>query len=103
MMMVSSEFQIRRKNWDKTLPITTSSSSFLVSSNAAHLSLSSSEYHVILPKSNQTIFDALPGFIYQDSILLVVPSLLLLLSCVKPMVVSPLSTSSEGSLICVEL
>ncbi|GJW25773.1 hypothetical protein Tco_0039584 [Tanacetum coccineum] len=42
-------------------------------------------------------------FIYQDLILLAVPSLLLLLSCVKPMVVSPLSTSSEVSLICVEL
>ncbi|GKA67335.1 hypothetical protein Tco_0767143 [Tanacetum coccineum] len=62
-----------------------------------------SEYHVILPKSNQTIFDAPPGLIYRDSILLVVLSLLLLLLCVKPMVVSPLSTSSEGSLICVEL
>ncbi|GJZ60624.1 hypothetical protein Tco_0616440 [Tanacetum coccineum] len=47
-----------------------------------------SEYHVI-PKSNQTVFYAPPGFsnifkfIYQDSILLTVPSLLLLLSCVK--------------------
>ncbi|GKB68874.1 hypothetical protein Tco_0930286, partial [Tanacetum coccineum] len=61
------------------------------------------EYHVILLKSNQTVFDALPGFIYRDSILLVVPTLLLLLSCVKPMVVSPFSTSSKGSLICVNL
>ncbi|GKE22155.1 hypothetical protein Tco_1433667 [Tanacetum coccineum] len=58
-----------------------------------------SEYHVILPKSNQTIFDAPPRFIYQDSILLAVLSLLLLLSCVNPMVVSPLSTSSEDSII----
>ncbi|GJX86220.1 hypothetical protein Tco_0336994 [Tanacetum coccineum] len=41
----------------------------------------SSKYHVILPKSNQTIFDAPPGL----------------------MVVSPLSTSSEGSSICFEL
>ncbi|GKD97980.1 hypothetical protein Tco_1381877, partial [Tanacetum coccineum] len=62
-----------------------------------------SEYHVILPKSNQTIFDAPPGFMYRDSILLAVPSLLLLLSCVKIMVVSHLSTFSKGSLICVEL
>ncbi|GJS22422.1 hypothetical protein Tco_0451054 [Tanacetum coccineum] len=62
-----------------------------------------SEYHVIFPKSNQTIFDAPLGFIYRDSILLAVPSSLILLSCVKLMVVSPLSTSSEGSLICVEL
>ncbi|GJZ11898.1 hypothetical protein Tco_0546657 [Tanacetum coccineum] len=53
--------------------------------------------------NNINHFDAPPGFIYRDSILLAVPSLLLLLSCVKPMVVSPLSTSSEGSLICVEL
>ncbi|GJV54896.1 hypothetical protein Tco_1455901 [Tanacetum coccineum] len=58
-----------------------------------------SEYHVILPKSNQTIFKAPPGFIYQDSILLAVPSLLLLLSCVNLMVVIPLSTSSEDSII----
>ncbi|GJW22895.1 hypothetical protein Tco_0033517 [Tanacetum coccineum] len=42
-----------------------------------------SEYHVILPKSNQTIFDALPG--------------------ARLMVVSPLSTSSKGSSICVKL
>nr|GEV68315.1 hypothetical protein [Tanacetum cinerariifolium] len=91
-----------------------------------------SEYQVILPKSNQTVFDAPHGyvglythsfslanlrlplssstkfsnifeFIFRGSILLAVPSLLLLLSCVKPMVVSPLATSSEGSLICVEL
>ncbi|GJX60485.1 hypothetical protein Tco_0291875 [Tanacetum coccineum] len=62
-----------------------------------------SEYHVILPKSNQTVFDAPPGFIYRGSTLLVVPSSPLLLSCAKLMVVSPLSTSSEGSSICVEL
>ncbi|GJR29572.1 hypothetical protein Tco_1105804 [Tanacetum coccineum] len=63
----------------------------------------SSEYRVILPKSNQTIFDAPPGFIYRGSTLLVVPSTQLLLSCAKLMVVSPLTTSSEGSSICVEL
>ncbi|GJY52138.1 hypothetical protein Tco_0442985 [Tanacetum coccineum] len=62
-----------------------------------------SKDHVNLPKSNQTIFEAPPGFIYRDSILLAVPSSLLLLSCVKLMVMIPLSTSSEGSLICVEL
>ncbi|GJV22490.1 hypothetical protein Tco_1371510 [Tanacetum coccineum] len=54
-----------------------------------------SEYHVILPKSNQTIFDALPGFIYLGLTLLVMPSSPLLLSCARLMVVSPLSTSSE--------
>ncbi|GKA06515.1 RNA-directed DNA polymerase, eukaryota, reverse transcriptase zinc-binding domain protein [Tanacetum coccineum] len=54
-----------------------------------------SEYRVILPKSNQTVFDAPNGFIYRDSILLVVPNSLPLLSCVKLMVVSPLLTSSE--------
>ncbi|GJV25400.1 hypothetical protein Tco_1378095 [Tanacetum coccineum] len=63
-----------------------------------------SEYRVILPKSNQTVFDAPSGyFIYQGSTLLVVPSSPLLLSCAKLMVVSPLSTSSEGSSIYVEL
>ncbi|GJY19618.1 hypothetical protein Tco_0391109, partial [Tanacetum coccineum] len=62
-----------------------------------------SEYRVILPKSNQTIFDAPLGFIYRGSTLLVVPSSPLLLPCAKLMVVSPLSTSSEGSSICVEL
>ncbi|GJU69183.1 hypothetical protein Tco_1255442 [Tanacetum coccineum] len=61
------------------------------------------EYRVILPKSNQTVFDAPPGFIYQGSIVLVVPSSPLLLSCAKLMVVSPLSTASEGFSICVEL
>nr|GEV34299.1 hypothetical protein [Tanacetum cinerariifolium] len=62
-----------------------------------------SDYRVILPKSNQTVFDAPPRFIYQGSTLLVVPSSPLLLSCVKLMVVSLLLTSFEGSLICVEL
>ncbi|GKB30085.1 UBN2 domain-containing protein [Tanacetum coccineum] len=84
-----------------------------------------SEYRVILPKSNQTIFDAPPGYVglYTHSFslanlrlplteffcevleyfqvhicgltLLVVPSSPLLLSCARLMVVSPLSTSSE--------
>ncbi|GJV51780.1 hypothetical protein Tco_1447521, partial [Tanacetum coccineum] len=62
-----------------------------------------SKYHVILPKSNQTIFDAPPGFVYLGLTLLVVPSSPLLLSCARLMVVSPLSTSIEGSSICVEL
>ncbi|GJU99742.1 hypothetical protein Tco_1329013 [Tanacetum coccineum] len=62
-----------------------------------------SKYHVILHKSNQVIFDAPPGFIYRGSTLLVVPNSPLLLSCAKLMVVSPLSTSSEGSSIYVEL
>nr|GEV32466.1 hypothetical protein [Tanacetum cinerariifolium] len=62
-----------------------------------------SEYRVILPKSNKTIFDAPPTFIYLGLTLLVVPSSPLLLSCARLMVVSPLSTSSEGSSICVEL
>ncbi|GJZ27989.1 hypothetical protein Tco_0572636 [Tanacetum coccineum] len=62
-----------------------------------------SEYHVILPKSNQTVFDASPGFIYRGSTLLVVPSSPLLLSCAKLIVVSPLSTSSEAFSICIEL
>ncbi|GJU11144.1 hypothetical protein Tco_1133540 [Tanacetum coccineum] len=62
-----------------------------------------SEYHVILPKSNQTIFNDLPGFIYLGLTLLVVSSLPLLLSCARLMVMIPLSTSSKGSLICVEL
>ncbi|GJV66321.1 hypothetical protein Tco_1477149 [Tanacetum coccineum] len=62
-----------------------------------------SEYHVILPKSNQIVFNAPPGFIYRGSTLLVVPSSPLLLSCAKLMVVSPMSTFSEGSSICVKL
>nr|GEW00613.1 hypothetical protein [Tanacetum cinerariifolium] len=62
-----------------------------------------SEYRVILPKSNKTVFNAPPRFIYPGLILLVVPSSPLLLSCARLMVVSPLSTSSEGSSICVEL
>ncbi|GJV01948.1 integrase, catalytic region, zinc finger, CCHC-type containing protein [Tanacetum coccineum] len=53
------------------------------------------EYHVILPKSNQTIFDAPPGFIYLGLTLLVAASSPLLLSCARLMVLSPLSTSSE--------
>nr|GEY09529.1 hypothetical protein [Tanacetum cinerariifolium] len=62
-----------------------------------------SEYHVILPKSNHIIFDAPPEFIYLGLTLLVVPSSPLLFSCARLMVVSPLSTSFEGSLICVEM
>ncbi|GJV24079.1 hypothetical protein Tco_1376774 [Tanacetum coccineum] len=62
-----------------------------------------SKYRVILPKSNQTIFDTSPGFIYRGSTFLVVPSSPLLLSCAKLMVVSPLFTSSRGSSICVKL
>ncbi|GJR50803.1 hypothetical protein Tco_1401324 [Tanacetum coccineum] len=58
-----------------------------------------SEYRVILPKSNQTNFDAPPGFIYLGLTLLVVPSSPLLLSCARLMVVSPLSTSFEDSII----
>nr|GEW81083.1 hypothetical protein [Tanacetum cinerariifolium] len=50
-----------------------------------------------------TIFDAPPGFIYLGLTLLVVPSSPFLLSCARLMVMSPLSTSSEGSSICVEL
>ncbi|GKD36180.1 hypothetical protein Tco_1251689, partial [Tanacetum coccineum] len=42
-------------------------------------------------------------FIYLSLTLLVVPSSPLLLSCARLMVVSPLSTSSKGSSICVEL
>nr|GEV12895.1 hypothetical protein [Tanacetum cinerariifolium] len=61
------------------------------------------EYHVILSKSNQTVFDAPLRFVYRGSTLLVVPSSPLLLSCAKLMVVSPLSTSFEGFSICVEL
>ncbi|GJR21916.1 hypothetical protein Tco_0970443 [Tanacetum coccineum] len=61
------------------------------------------EFRVILPQSNQTVFDASPGFIYLGLTLLVVPSSPLLFSCARLMVVSPLSTSSEGSSICVEL
>nr|GEW33433.1 integrase, catalytic region, zinc finger, CCHC-type, peptidase aspartic, catalytic [Tanacetum cinerariifolium] len=53
-----------------------------------------SEYHVILPKSNQTVFDAMS---------LENLRLPLIVFFCKPMVVSPLSTSSEGSLICVEM
>nr|GEW06619.1 hypothetical protein [Tanacetum cinerariifolium] len=62
-----------------------------------------SRYRVILPKSNQTVFDAPPRFIYLGLTLLVVPSLPLLLSCARLIVVSPLTTSFEGSSICVEL
>ncbi|GJW32015.1 hypothetical protein Tco_0052047 [Tanacetum coccineum] len=62
-----------------------------------------SEYRVILPKSNQIVFDAPPRFIYRGSTLLVMPISPLLLSCAKLMVVSPLLTSSNGSSICVEL
>ncbi|GJZ59883.1 hypothetical protein Tco_0615699 [Tanacetum coccineum] len=62
-----------------------------------------SEYRVILPKSNHTVFDAPPRFIYLGLTLLVVPSSPLLLSCVRLMVVSPLLASSEGSSICVEM
>ncbi|GKD03873.1 hypothetical protein Tco_1178847 [Tanacetum coccineum] len=62
-----------------------------------------SKYCVILLKSNQTIFDAPPRFIYRGSTLLVLLNSPLLLSCAKLMVVSPLSTSSEGSSICVKL
>ncbi|GJV84489.1 hypothetical protein Tco_1524387 [Tanacetum coccineum] len=62
-----------------------------------------SEYRVILPKSNQTVFDAPPGFKYRGSTLLVVPNSPLLLSCAKLMVVSPLLTSFKGFSICVEL
>ncbi|GJT21470.1 hypothetical protein Tco_0891407 [Tanacetum coccineum] len=62
-----------------------------------------SEYCVILPKFNQTIFDAPPRFIYLGLTLFVVSSSPLLLSCARLMVVSPLLTSSEGSSICVEL
>nr|GEY20866.1 hypothetical protein [Tanacetum cinerariifolium] len=50
-----------------------------------------SEYRVILPKSNQTIFDAPHGFIYLGSTLLVVPRSPLLLLCARLMVLSPLS------------
>ncbi|GJY89682.1 hypothetical protein Tco_0504878 [Tanacetum coccineum] len=49
----------------------------------------------ILPKSNQTVFDAPPGFIYLGLTLLVVPISPLLLSCARLMVVGPLSTSSK--------
>nr|GEU78514.1 hypothetical protein [Tanacetum cinerariifolium] len=59
-----------------------------------------SGYHLILPKSNQIIFDAPLRFIYPGLTLLVVPSLPLLLSCVRFIVVSPLSTTFEGSSIC---
>ncbi|GJW40116.1 hypothetical protein Tco_0065961 [Tanacetum coccineum] len=58
---------------------------------------------LFFPKSNHTVFDAPPGFIYRGSTLLVMPNSPLLLSCAKLMVVRPLSTSSEGSSICVEL
>ncbi|GJU59414.1 hypothetical protein Tco_1237180 [Tanacetum coccineum] len=91
-----------------------------------------SEYYVILPKSNQTIFDALHGYagLYTHSFSLanlrlplteffcevheyfqvhismlntfVMPSSPLLCSA-RLMVVSPLSTSSKGSSICVKL
>nr|GEV40288.1 putative ribonuclease H-like domain-containing protein [Tanacetum cinerariifolium] len=58
-----------------------------------------SKYRVILPKYNQTIFDAPPGFIYLGF----VPSSPLMLSSARIMVVSPLLTSLKGSLTCVEL
>ncbi|GJS53025.1 hypothetical protein Tco_0626387 [Tanacetum coccineum] len=58
-----------------------------------------SEYRVILTKSNQTVFDAPPGFIYLGLTLLVMPSSPLLLSCARLMVVNPLSTSSEDSIV----
>ncbi|GJU03278.1 hypothetical protein Tco_1113616 [Tanacetum coccineum] len=63
------------------------------------------EYHVILPKSNQTIFDAPPGYIglYTHSFSLENLRLPLTEFFCELMVVSPLSTSSEGSIICVEL
>ncbi|GJS05040.1 hypothetical protein Tco_0321548 [Tanacetum coccineum] len=64
-----------------------------------------SEYHVILPKSNQTIFDAPLGYVglYTHSFSLLNLRLPLTEFFCELMVVSPLSTSSEGSLICVEL
>ncbi|GJT00600.1 hypothetical protein Tco_0821769 [Tanacetum coccineum] len=48
-------------------------------------------------------FSNISRFIYLGLTLLVVSSSPLLLSCARLMVVSPLSTSSEGSSICVEL
>ncbi|GJS51893.1 hypothetical protein Tco_0625255 [Tanacetum coccineum] len=64
-------------------------------------------YHVILPKSNQTVFDAPPGyvglFIYLDLTLLVMPNRLPLLLRAKLMVLSPPLSYSEGSLIFVGL
>ncbi|GKC75130.1 hypothetical protein Tco_1125904 [Tanacetum coccineum] len=64
-----------------------------------------SEYRVILPKSNQTVFDALPGYVglYTHSFSLANLRLPLTEFFCELMVVSPQSTSSEGSLICVEL
>ncbi|GJX73059.1 hypothetical protein Tco_0311654 [Tanacetum coccineum] len=64
-----------------------------------------SEYHVILPKSNQTIFDAPLGYVglYTHSFSLSNLRLPLTEFFCELMDVSPLSTSSEGSLICVEL
>ncbi|GKA11141.1 hypothetical protein Tco_0690574, partial [Tanacetum coccineum] len=64
-----------------------------------------SEYHVILPKSNQIVFYAPPGYVglYTYSFSLANLRLPLTEFFCEPMVVSPLSTSSEGSLICVEL
>ncbi|GKB99570.1 hypothetical protein Tco_0985707 [Tanacetum coccineum] len=53
--------------------------------------------------SSSVKFSNIFRFIYRGSTLLVVPSLPLLLSCAKLMVVSPLSTSFEASSICVEL
>ncbi|GJV75458.1 hypothetical protein Tco_1507042 [Tanacetum coccineum] len=63
------------------------------------------EYHVILPKSNQTVFDAATGYVglYTHSFSLANLRLLLTEFFCEPMVVSPLSTSFEGFLICVEL
>ncbi|GJZ98491.1 hypothetical protein Tco_0670944 [Tanacetum coccineum] len=64
-----------------------------------------SEYHVILRKSNQTFFDSPPGYVglYTHSFSLSNLRLSLTEFFCELMVVSPLSTSSEGSLICVEL
>ncbi|GKB42713.1 hypothetical protein Tco_0887655, partial [Tanacetum coccineum] len=64
-----------------------------------------SEYCVILPKSNQTVFDALPGYagLYTHSFSLANLRLPLTEFFCELMVVSPLSNSSEGSLICVEM
>nr|GFA34948.1 hypothetical protein [Tanacetum cinerariifolium] len=53
--------------------------------------------------SSSMKFSNIFKFIYQGSTFLVVPSSPLLSSCAKLMVVSPLSTSFEGSSICVEL
>nr|GEX34820.1 retrovirus-related Pol polyprotein from transposon TNT 1-94 [Tanacetum cinerariifolium] len=64
-----------------------------------------SEYHVILPKSKQTVFDAPSGYVglYTHSFSLVNIRLPLTKFFYELMNVSSLSTSSEGSLICFEL